>query len=138
MRNKICLAVLLASTACSAADPGGTIIDIFDTKVRLPPTCVLYARPSVIDQDTRFFCDIGKASVVHVYLKKSSACIAQIEAKDRIVQDRTMIRSHERAKSDSSTMPKAHQWLAWDKEVCLTALSDSEEALGQIMAPVWQ
>ena len=138
MRNKICLAVLLASTACSADDLGGTVIDIFDAKVRLPSTCVLYARPSVIDQDTRFFCDIAKGSVVHIYIKKSSACIAQIEAKDRVVQDRKVIRGHERARSESRKAPQAHQWLAWDKDVCLMALSDSENALSQIMAPVWQ
>ena len=65
MRKTVLLASLLSCMQLQARELGA-VAYLFDVILVLPASCVLYARPSVIDKDIRFHCPLKNAAVIDV------------------------------------------------------------------------
>jgi hypothetical protein len=138
--GKTLAAAILAVCSHATASDSATVIRIFDEDLRLPASCTLHARPSVLEQDIRVFCDVvDPRGVVHLYIKPTQECEADIERTEAKVASRTSVGGRELvALSMQLGSRYSHLRLAWDEEVCLIGVSSSEEHLDGLLKSIWK
>ena len=138
MKGKRFLAVLIAAFVSQASFAASSVF-IFDKEFPLPEGCVLFPRPSLIDEDIRFSCEVDSLQPqLSIRFERAATCKKPINLPHNLISQYAMgeLSGSFVTINPESSISKLYVAKIFDEETCMQVFGGNQQAVLEAISPL--